>query len=785
MQESNTNKSSLTKLVNDLKRKSVDKANKVLEHKFSFSMLGIFMGLYYLVFARPIFTKKYIFAGDTQYLWGAHYTTFLSLKNFNALPWWDPTAYNGFPFYYHFTFYWSNYLSPFYLPSLILFKITSGMVSINSYIIFHQTLYVVFLNVIAIYLISRQLVVNKIAAVLPVLIFCFSHFQILNLHDSPVLEATIAPLFYLYALIRYNNNRTAKNLLLLLLFIGTLSADLHFQTVTSAFFWASIFTFLLIVFNFSILKDTFVITRNLTRSLKGKIALTLAMLLIITAVFAATLSFHYNKEQVIRYRGDVVNYTTDAGVSNHSIDIETTRIWTIISNWVPFPEIHEKLFKYAWDGHDYRYIGLITIPLILAAFTLGLKNRYVFILFLTYFLCNGFIVYTVNNVAYRVLIENSNIFSNLRNMMTVFPRGGPIFFLVFLSSIGLDCILGMPDKLAGNIESHSFDKILTGGFKLLLLCGAMAIVCGVLVSIPKIGLYEARHSLFHIGFYLFTFSFLCWILFLSENKLVKNCIFICLLVFTFTDLIISVSHNIDEIDVDHYHNHVGRIPYSVASERNILIPDNTDLLPANSKSERMFSTNYRGFYHNCYELFSGKKAWLVLASRKKGLNFLPAWNPITSSMTKYPTFAFFSNGYYLPFESIKTLDSNEEIFDRKPLFYLHNRRLVTSQHTPPKIVNGKYSIEKFSFNNTIIKTKTKEESFLCFLDNYDQFWSAYVDNQEVKIHRANFCFKAIKLPAGEHTVSWVYNPYPIKIAYLAFYLLLVVYLFYIRKFKND
>jgi hypothetical protein len=49
-------------------------------------------------------------------------------------------------------------------------------------------------------------------------------------------------------------------------------------------------------------------------------------------------------------------------------------------------------------------------------------------------------------------------------------------------------------------------------------------------------------------------------------------------------------------------------------------------------------------------------------------------------------------------------------------------------------------------------------AMLVVLDNYFPAWKAFVDGREVPIHRANYTFRAIAVPAGEHTVTFRYEP---------------------------
>jgi uncharacterized membrane protein YfhO len=98
---------------------------------------------------------------------------------------------------------------------------------------------------------------------------------------------------------------------------------------------------------------------------------------------------------------------------------------------------------------------------------------------------------------------------------------------------------------------------------------------------------------------------------------------------------------------------------------------------------------------------------------------------------------------------------------------------VLSHETSPQALNGHYEIREYTPNTVVMTTRTEQEGFLHFLDNYDPFWFAAIDGKQVDIHRSNFTFKAIELPAGEHLVTWKYNPYPIKLAYGVFYVILL------------
>ena len=57
-----------------------------------------------------------------------------------------------------------------------------------------------------------------------------------------------------------------------------------------------------------------------------------------------------------------------------------------------------------------------------------------------------------------------------------------------------------------------------------------------------------------------------------------------------------------------------------------------------------------------------------------------------------------------------------------------------------------------------LRVAPDKPAMLVVLDNYFPAWKAFVDGREVPVHRANFTFRAIAVPAGEHTVTFRYVP---------------------------
>jgi uncharacterized membrane protein YfhO len=57
-----------------------------------------------------------------------------------------------------------------------------------------------------------------------------------------------------------------------------------------------------------------------------------------------------------------------------------------------------------------------------------------------------------------------------------------------------------------------------------------------------------------------------------------------------------------------------------------------------------------------------------------------------------------------------------------------------------------------------ILTRSQQDGYLVMSDTYYPGWTAQIDGTKTEVMRANFNFRAIYLPKGEHTVEFRYVP---------------------------
>jgi uncharacterized membrane protein YfhO len=91
----------------------------------------------------------------------------------------------------------------------------------------------------------------------------------------------------------------------------------------------------------------------------------------------------------------------------------------------------------------------------------------------------------------------------------------------------------------------------------------------------------------------------------------------------------------------------------------------------------------------------------------------------------------------------------------------YNQKLILTDapHISPKslpIVPA--SIKSYSANSVTIETHSKQSGLLFLSDNNYPGWNAFVDNHQVPILLADYSFRAVEIPEGNHTVKFEYRP---------------------------
>ena len=105
----------------------------------------------------------------------------------------------------------------------------------------------------------------------------------------------------------------------------------------------------------------------------------------------------------------------------------------------------------------------------------------------------------------------------------------------------------------------------------------------------------------------------------------------------------------------------------------------------------------------------------------------------------------------------------------------------TNQLSPPTA-----SLTRPDSNTVIAECTTSAPAWLVLTDLFYPGWTATVDNNPAPIARANFCFRAVHIPAGKHTIKFAYQPLSFLIgACLSALCILVIFIYGAINFRSN
>lgn len=100
----------------------------------------------------------------------------------------------------------------------------------------------------------------------------------------------------------------------------------------------------------------------------------------------------------------------------------------------------------------------------------------------------------------------------------------------------------------------------------------------------------------------------------------------------------------------------------------------------------------------------------------------------------------------------------EALFDPASEVLLKDKRVVNSPGKEYSVKGESVDILSYTPQRVTLRTKASAGSILVISDAYYPGWRAYLDKQEIEIHRANGVMRAIEIPKGEHEIEFCYRP---------------------------
>jgi hypothetical protein len=100
-----------------------------------------------------------------------------------------------------------------------------------------------------------------------------------------------------------------------------------------------------------------------------------------------------------------------------------------------------------------------------------------------------------------------------------------------------------------------------------------------------------------------------------------------------------------------------------------------------------------------------------------------------------------------------------------------------SPDTEPTV--SEFAILQYDLNTVTISIETDQPGYLVLSDAYYPGWHATIDGQPTPIEQANYAFRAVYVPEGQHRVQFVFNPWLWKFGLLVSGITLVILLVWI------
>ena len=107
-------------------------------------------------------------------------------------------------------------------------------------------------------------------------------------------------------------------------------------------------------------------------------------------------------------------------------------------------------------------------------------------------------------------------------------------------------------------------------------------------------------------------------------------------------------------------------------------------------------------------------------------------------------------------------------FDLSSSILLEDERALArlesmARGSPPAEGRDEVKIVEYGANRVVIETASSRAGFLLLSDAYYPGWRARLDGQEETVYRADYLFRAVLIPSGQHVVEFSFDPIAFRI----------------------
>lgn len=93
---------------------------------------------------------------------------------------------------------------------------------------------------------------------------------------------------------------------------------------------------------------------------------------------------------------------------------------------------------------------------------------------------------------------------------------------------------------------------------------------------------------------------------------------------------------------------------------------------------------------------------------------------------------------------------------------------------PPGPLEGRAQLASYTPDEVRVSTQASREALLVLADNYYPGWTARIDDRPADIVRTDHTFRGVVVPAGEHTVTFSYDPGDLRTGFVIYLIGMIV-----------
>lgn len=203
---------------------------------------------------------------------------------------------------------------------------------------------------------------------------------------------------------------------------------------------------------------------------------------------------------------------------------------------------------------------------------------------------------------------------------------------------------------------------------------------------------------------------------------------------------------------------------STAVDGKIRVPERSVVNLAKDGKYAEKILEFLGVKYLVHRLSDGRFGWAY-----------PYWNfPFYKSVYKDNYYEIFENQEVMPrtilASSYKIIIDNQKIIDQMFSADFNLKDTLVLETKPveePESGSGSAEITKYQPNYVNISVQTSVPKLLFLSDTYDSGWQAKIDGKVSPLYRADYDFRAVSVPAGNHNVEFIYNPMAFRLGLAA------------------